>query len=192
MKTALFISSLLLLTANLFAQHHYGSGPTSLVLNSRQAVPLLGGPGGHCKVLGSFCPGSCAQVWQICEKVQPCGTVWAKVEVKGWVKVRCGGEKFLKRMMTRDHEWLVCPCPGNTPVMCTAMNGGAPVLQLQPGAVVKKCSPGLAKCGYIYASICGWVVKKCSRGYHFKEAQSYTSAPVVPSHSTYAGRYGAY
>lgn len=123
-------------------------------LSAQGQIPLRSGPSPDCPVVACICPSTDIDFCKVCEKVDSCGRVWAKIEVRGQVKVRCGGTRYLKRLMTRDHEWQVLPC--RNPVhLCQRCE--VPVLKLQPCAVVKKTSTGLPRRGYICVSISGWV-----------------------------------
>ncbi|MDF1815342.1 MAG: hypothetical protein P1V20_24285 [Verrucomicrobiales bacterium] len=121
-------------------------------------IPLRSGPSLNCPTVACICPNADLDFCKVCEKVDSCGRVWAKIEVKGQVKVRQGGTRYLSRLMNRDHEWQVLPC--RCPVyLCQQCE--VPVMKLQSCSVVKKVSNGLPRKGCICVCITGWV---CDQG----------------------------
>jgi hypothetical protein len=129
------------------------------LLSAQQSeIPLRSGPSANCPVIACICPNSNLDFCKVCEKVDSCGRVWAKIEVKGQVKVRCGGTRLLARLMNRSNEWQVLPC--RTPVfLCQRCD--VPALKLNSCTVVRKVSGGLPKNGCICVCVSGWV---CDQG----------------------------
>lgn len=154
MRVLLSFAALLLVSSNLIA------GPRSLVVNPgcSGGIPVYSSPNASCPITAYVFHQTQLPLCQCCEKIDACGNVWAKVEIKGWVTVRCGGSRALRRLMTRDREWQVTHCPvvmesGNCPT-------DMPVAKLQPCAVVNKLCQGLPTCKRIYACHTGWVLKE--------------------------------
>lgn len=117
-------------------------------------IPLRSGPSVNCPVIACICPCADLQFCKVCEKVDNCGRVWAKIEVKGQVMVRQGATRYLGRLMNRDHDWQVLPC--RNPVhLC--QNGEVPAMRLNPHTVVQKVSHGLPRHGCICVCLSGWV-----------------------------------
>lgn len=163
---AIVVALMVVIAIPAFGQVHRSARKTLVVAQGESSIPVLAGPSGTCDQMGSLMP--CASVRQLCEKVDAQGILWAKVEIKGWVIVREGGKRSLRRLMTRDHEWTVTGAGDCPPVICCCQTG-APLCQLDPCAVVAKESGGLPDRGRICVSMEGWVVKRCSQGWHFRE-----------------------